>query len=40
MRMTNEEYGRLVARMAKPSPMGKDLLFAFLIGGGILLLRC
>ena len=35
MRMTNEEYGRLVARMAKPSPMGKDLLFAFLIGGGI-----
>ena len=35
MRMTNEEYGRLVARMAKPSPMGKDLIFAFLIGGGI-----
>lgn len=33
--MTNEEYGRLVAHMAKPSPMGKDLLFAFLIGGGI-----
>lgn len=33
--MTNEEYGQLVARMAKPSPMGKDLLFAFLIGGGI-----
>ena len=33
--MTNEEYGRLVARMAKPSPMGKDLIFAFLIGGGI-----
>ena len=33
--MTNEEYGRLVARMAKPSPMGKNLLFAFLIGGGI-----
>lgn len=33
--MTNEEYGRLVARMAKPSPMGKDLLFAFLIGGEI-----
>ena len=33
--MTNEEYGRLVARMAKPSPMGQDLLFAFLIGGGI-----
>ena len=33
--MTSEEYGRLVARMAKPSPMGKDLLFAFLIGGGI-----
>ena len=31
MRSTAE----LVARMAKPSPMGKDLLFAFLIGGGI-----
>ncbi len=25
----------MVARMAKPSPMGKDLIFAFLIGGGI-----
>ena len=33
--MTNEAYGKLVASMAKPSPMGKDLLFAFLIGGGI-----
>lgn len=33
--MTNEEYGKLVAGMAKPSPTGKNLLFAFLVGGGI-----
>lgn len=33
--MTNQEYGQLVARLAKPSPMGKDLAFAFLVGGGI-----
>lgn len=35
MRMTNEEYGKLVASMAKPSPMGKDLVWAFLVGGAI-----
>lgn len=35
MRMTNEEYGKLVASMAKPSPMGKDLIWAFLVGGAI-----
>ena len=35
MRMTNEEYGKLVSSMAKPSPMGKDLVWAFLVGGAI-----
>lgn len=35
MRMTNEEYGKLVDSMAKPSPMGKDLIWAFLVGGAI-----
>ena len=33
--MTNEEYAKLVQSRAKPSPMGKDLLWAFLVGGGI-----
>lgn len=33
--MTNQEYGQLVNSLAKPSPMGKDLAFAFLVGGGI-----
>ena len=35
MQMTNQEYDQLVKRLAKPSPMGKDLAFAFLVGGGI-----
>ncbi len=33
--MTNEEYGRLVGKLSNPSPMGKDLTWAFLVGGGI-----
>lgn len=33
MDMTNEEYGRYVAGMAKPSPLWKDLIWAFLVGG-------
>ena len=33
--MTNQEYGKLVNSLSKPSPMGKDLLWAFLVGGGI-----
>lgn len=33
--MTNSEYERLVNAKAKPSPMGKNLLWAFLVGGGI-----
>ena len=31
--MTEKEYGRLVQKMAPKSPMGKDCLFAFLVGG-------
>ena len=33
MDMTNEEYSRYVAGMAKPSPLWKDLIWAFLVGG-------
>lgn len=33
--MTNQEYGKLVNSMSKPSPMGKDLVWAFLVGGAI-----
>ena len=33
--MTNSEYERLVNAKAKPSPIGKNLLWAFLVGGGI-----
>ena len=35
MQMTNQEYGKLVNSLSKPSPMGKDLVWAFLVGGGI-----
>lgn len=33
--MTNQEYERLVNAKAKPSPIGKNLAWAFLVGGGI-----
>ena len=33
MNMTPQEYNRYVARLAKKSPLGKDLLNSFLIGG-------
>lgn len=33
MHMTRKEYNRYVARLAEKSPLGKDLLGAFLIGG-------
>ena len=33
--MTNEEYGKLVRQRQKPSPMGKNLIWAFLVGGTI-----
>ena len=35
MDMTNREYDKLVKEKAKPSPMGKDIVWAFLVGGGI-----
>ena len=35
MDMTNREYGQLVKAQSKPSPTGKNLLWAFLVGGGI-----
>ena len=33
MRMTQKEYGNYVARLSERSPLGKDLFFAFVIGG-------
>ena len=33
MNVTPKEYNRYVARLAKKSPLGKDLLNSFLIGG-------
>ncbi len=33
MNMTPKEYNRYVARLAKKSPLGKDLLNSFLTGG-------
>lgn len=35
MKMTNQEYKKYVEKKAKPSPMWKDLLWAFCVGGGI-----
>ena len=35
MKMTNEEYDKLVKKRSKPSPMGKNMVWAFLVGGGI-----
>ena len=31
--MTEKEYGRLVQEVSPPSPIGKDCLHAFLVGG-------
>ena len=36
--MTQKQYGRLVKEMSPKSPIYKDCLMAFLIGGGICLL--
>ena len=33
--MTNEAYAKLVKENAPPSPMGKNMLWAFLVGGSI-----
>ena len=35
MGMTNQDYDKLVKERAKPSPMGKNVLWAFLVGGAI-----
>lgn len=35
MHMTNEEYGNYVNQISPKSPMGKDVLLAFLVGGAI-----
>ena len=33
--MTNQDYGKLVNERSKPSPMGKNIIWAFLVGGAI-----
>ena len=35
MNMTNQEYDKLVRSKAKKSPIWKDMLWAFLVGGAI-----
>ena len=35
MGMTNQDYDKLVKEHSKPSPMGKNILWAFLVGGAI-----
>ena len=35
MDMNNQEYNQYVSKRADPSPIGKDLLWAFLVGGAI-----
>ena len=35
MDMSNQEYDKLVSQRAKPSPMGKNMLWAFVVGGTI-----
>ena len=38
MKMSAEEYGRRVRRVGPPSPLGRDCLWAFGVGGSICLL--
>lgn len=33
LKLTNEEYDRLIQQRAKPSPMVKNMLWAFCVGG-------
>ncbi|MBQ3215506.1 MAG: stage V sporulation protein AC [Oscillospiraceae bacterium] len=33
MEMTEKEYGQLIKKLSPPSPMGKDCLGAFVVGG-------
>ena len=35
MKMTNQDYSKLVDERAKRSPMGKDMLWAIVVGGAI-----
>ena len=35
MRMTNQDYGKLVNERSKPSPIGWNMVWAFLVGGAI-----
>ena len=35
MSMTNQDYGKLVNERSRPSPMGKNIVWAFLVGGAI-----
>jgi len=35
MDMTNQEYGKYVSAKANPSPIAKDVAWAFCVGGGI-----
>ena len=38
MELTPQEYQQLVQKHVKPSPLGKDMLWAFVVGGGICVL--
>jgi len=38
MEMTNREYGQYVEKKAKPSPIVRDCVWAFFVGGGICVL--
>ena len=38
MEINNQEYGKLVNAKSKPSPLGRDMLCAFLVGGAICVL--
>ena len=35
MKMTNEQYAEYVKKKSPPSPLARDMLLAFVIGGGI-----
>jgi stage V sporulation protein AC len=35
MDMSNQDYSKLVSERSKPSPMGKNMVWAFLVGGAI-----
>ena len=35
MDMTNQDYGKLVNQYSQSSPLGKNMVWAFLVGGAI-----